>query len=204
MSVDIRKLMQVDDKGTQRQYYPETNIEAINGLQDLLLNGDFPALEETIRQFESNVSETSGRLNRLKGEMTEMVEGEHDFLELEPGFENYSKGNRGDRSSQLQYFRIGNLVKIFGTVKNTGTIKAGSQVVIATLPYRLSVRMVDIVRAEAKDGETFRCRIYNFDNANSSNQIVMSDTRNSKGESIDFKQGKWLNVSLTAGIEVIQ
>lgn len=204
MSVDIRKLMQVDDKGTQRQYYPETNIEAINGLQDLLLNGDFPALEETIRQFESNVSETSGRLNRLKDEMTEMVEGEHGFLELEPGFENYNNSDRSDLSSQLQYFRIGNLIKIFGTVKNTGTIKAGSQVVIATLPYRLSVRMVDIVRAEARDGETFRCRIYNFDNANSSNQIVMSDTRNSKGESIDFKQGKWLNVSLTAGIEVIQ
>lgn len=202
MSVDIRKLMQVDDKGTQRQYYPETNIEAINGLQDLLLSGDFPALEETIRQFESNVSETSGRLNRLKGEMTEMVEGEHGFLELEPGFENYNNGDRGDRSSQLQYFRIGNLVKIFGTVKNTGTIKAGSQVAIATLPYRLSVRMVDVVRAEEKNG-TFRCRIYNFDNQNLGNQIVMSDTRNSKGESIDFKQGKWLNVSLTAGIEVI-
>ncbi len=203
MSVDIRKLMQVDDKGTQRQYYPETNIEAINGLQDLLLSGDFPALEETIRQFESNVSETSGRLNRLKGEMTEMVEGEHGFLELEPGFENYNNGDRGDSSSQLQYFRIGDLVKIFGTIKNIGTIKAGSQVAIATLPYRLSVRMVDIVRAEGKKG-TFRCRIYNFDNQNFGNQIVISDTRNSKGESIDFKQGKWLNLSLTVGVEVIQ
>lgn len=204
MSVDIRKLMQVDDKGTQRQYYPETNIEAINGLEDLLINGDYPELEKTIYQFEGNVSETSQRLNRLKTEMSEMVEGEHGYLTLEKGFENYNNGDRGDSSSQLQYLRIGKLVKIFGTIKNTGTIKAGSQVAIATLPYRLSVRMVDIVRAEAKDGETFRCRIYNFDNQNLGNQIVMSDTRNSKGESIDFKQGKWLNVSLTAGIEVIQ
>lgn len=180
-------------------------------------NNTIKSIDDVLDSTDKKVNDVNNKINNLdaytKNEVDEKLDNktskkdfdnftEHGFLELEPGFENYSKGDRGDRSSQLQYFRVGNLVKIFGTVKNTGTIKAGSQVAIATLPYRLSVRMVDIVRAEARDGETFRCRIYNFDNANSSNQIVMSDTRDNKGESIDFEQGKWLNVSLTAGIEV--
>ena len=182
-------------------------------------NNTIKSIDDVLDSTDKKVNDVNNKINNLdaytKNEVDEKLDNktskkdfdnftEHDFLELEPGFENYTKieKGRGALASQLQYFRIGDLVKIFGTIKNTGTIKAGSQVVIATLPYRLSVQMVDIVRAEAKDGETFRCRIYNFDNENLGNQIVMSDTRNSKGESIDFKQGKWLNVSLTAGIEV--
>lgn len=203
MSVDIRKLMQVDDKGTQRQYYPETNIEAINGLEDLLINGDYPELERTIYQFEGNVSETSQRLNRLKTEMTEMVEGEHGFLTPEKGFENYNDENKSDVSSQLQYVRIGPLCKVFGTVKNLETIRDGAEVVVTTIPAKLSVNVVDIVRGETRNGRSFRARVYNYNNPSFPNQITISSPQNGDGSGLDLSPGNWLNISLIAGIEKV-
>lgn len=205
MSVDIRKLMQVDDKGTQRQYYPETSIEAVNGLQDLLLSGDFPALEETIRQFESNVSETSGRLNRLKGEMTEMVEGEHGFLTPEKGFENISSGETGYAESQmLQYVRIGPICHIYGAIRNLGTLEKDSEVVVATLPYRLAIFMQDVKVSQGSSNNTFTAYAQSIDRSNYSNQITISRFRDDNGNSTNFDPGKWLNISLTVGVEVIQ
>lgn len=198
--------MQVDDKGTQRQYYPETNIEAINGLQDLLLNGDFPALEETIRQFESNVSETSGRLNRLKDEMTEMVEGEHGFLELEPGFKNYNDntGIPDEKAQRLQYIRVGPICHIFGSIRNLGTLEKGSGIVVATLPSRLAIFMRDVKVSQGSEENTFTAYAHAINNNDYSNQIVIARFRDNNGNKTSYNPGKWLNISLTVGVEVIQ
>lgn len=35
-NVEIRTLMKKDDKGVQRQFYPQTHIEAIDGLAEVL------------------------------------------------------------------------------------------------------------------------------------------------------------------------
>lgn len=205
MSVDIRKLMQVDDKGTQRQYYPETNIEAINGLEDLLMNGDYPELERTIYQFEGNVSETSQRLNRLKTEMSEMVEGEHGFLTPEKGFENYNSEETGYADSQrLQYVRIGPICHIFGSIRNLGTLEKDSEVVVATLPYRLAIFMQDVKVSQGSSNNTFTAYAQSINRSDYSNQITISRFRDNDGNSTSFNAGRWLNISLTVGVEVIQ
>ncbi|MCF1585240.1 hypothetical protein LQF60_02890 [Tetragenococcus koreensis] len=206
MSVDIRKLMQVDDKGTQRQYYPETNIEAINGLEDLLINGDYPELERTIYQFEGNVSETSQRLNRLKTEMSEMVEGEHDFLTPEKGFENYHNDGtvEDEESERLQYVRIGPICHIYGSIRNLGTLEKDSEVVVATLPYRLAIFMRDVKVSQGSSNNTFTAYARSINNNNNSNQIIIARFRDNDGNSTNFNAGKWLNISLTVGVEVIQ
>lgn len=204
MSVDIRKLMQVDDKGTQRQYYPETNIEAINGLEDLLINGDYPELERTIRQFEGNVSETSQRLDRLKTEMSEMVEGEHGFLTPEKGFENYNAGEEGDVASQLQYVRIGPICHIYGSIRNLETLEKDSGVAVATLPYRLAIFMRDVKVSQGSSNHTFTTYAASINDNDYSNQIIIARFRDNDGNSTSFDAGKWLNISLTVGVEVIQ
>lgn len=205
MSVDIRKLMQVDDKGTQRQYYPETNIEAINGLEDLLINGDYPELEQTIKKFEGNVSETSQRLNRLKTEMSEMVEGEHGFLTPEKGFENYNSEETGYAESQmLQYVRIGPICHIYGSIRNLGTLEKDSEVVVATLPYRLAIFMQDVKVSQGSSNNIFTAYAQSINRSNYSNQITISRFKDNDGNSTSFDAGRWLNISLTVGVEVIQ
>ena len=198
--------MQVDDKGTQRQYYPETNIEAINGLEDLLINGDYPELERTIYQFEGNVSETSQRLNRLKKEMSEMVEGEHGFLTPEKGFENYNNEETEEdgESQMLQYVRIGPICHISGSIRNLGTLEKDSEVVVATLPYRLAIFMQDVKVSQGSSNNTFMAYARSINNNDYSNQIVISRFRDNNGNSTSFDAGGWLNISLTVGVEVIQ
>ncbi|MDN6112970.1 MAG: hypothetical protein L0I72_07855 [Tetragenococcus halophilus] len=206
MSVDIRKLMQVDDKGTQRQYYPETNIEAINGLEDLLMNGDYPELERTIYQFEGNVSETSQRLNRLKTEMSEMVEGEHGFLTPEKGFKNYNNEEtlKDAESTKLQYVRIGPICRIYGSIRNLGTLEKDSAVAVATLPYRLAIFMRDVKVSQGSSHNTFTTYAKSINDNDQSNQIIIARFRDGNGNSTSFGAGEWLNISLTVGVEVIQ
>lgn len=181
-------------------------------------------INQTLETTDSQVQETNNALenldayskqetdNKLAGkadktdvdDLNKKVEtSEHGFLTPEEGFENYNTGNEGDAPSQLQYVRIGPLCKIFGTVKNLETIESGAEVVVTTLPAKLSVNVVDIVRGETKNGRSFRARVYNYNNSSFPNQITISSPQNGDGSGLDLSPGNWLNISLIAGVEEV-
>ncbi|KFN92181.1 BppU family phage baseplate upper protein [Tetragenococcus muriaticus] len=174
----------------------ETTDNQVQETNDALENLDAYSKQETDDKLAGKADKTA------IDDLNKKVEiGEHVFLTPEKGFENYNAGNKGDVTSQLQYVRIGPLCKIFGTVKNLETIRSGAEVVVTTIPAKLSVNVVDIVRGETRNGNSFRARIYNYNNSSFPNQITISSPQNGDGSALDLSPGNWLNISLIAGIE---
>jgi len=125
---------------------------------------------------------------------------EHDFLELELGFENYNE-DKGPTS--LQYTRVGPLCYIFGTIRNTNTIEKDSEIVISTLPSHLIITTTGRALCQGSQNNIFLSTASDMNHASFKNQITISRTRIDNGESHSFNNGKWLNINLMCCVEVI-
>lgn len=124
---------------------------------------------------------------------------EHGYLELEKGFENYNDNS----NVRLQYTRVGPLCHVFGTITNTNKLERSSEVIVASLPDRMKVITNETQVSQGTDKHTFTTQVRSAEDEDYSNQIFVSRFRNNSGESVDFVQGRWLNVSLTFTVEVV-
>lgn len=125
---------------------------------------------------------------------------EHGFLSLESGFKNYDGDNT---PTSMQYMRVGNLMHIYGAVTNQKVLNKDSDHLVAKLPERFKVFMNDTRVCQASGYDLFTTRINENESGNYTNQIFIIRFRGGNGVSKDFEAGRWLNISLTCGVEVV-
>ncbi|MDN6640815.1 MAG: phage baseplate upper protein [Tetragenococcus sp.] len=161
----------------------------------LVLNrGMYPADWSLNPAEVASKSELDGKLNK------EFLNGfiEHGFLELESGFENYEPEID---ASKMQYFRVGNMCKIYGNITNKGKIDKDSEIVVSKLPEHLKVIANDVAVSQGSVRDQFVSRIFSY-NESHANEILIFRFADESGSAKDFVQNRWLNVSLTCMVEV--
>lgn len=152
----------------------------------------------------ANQADVDESFKNLNGTMENFVE--HGFLNLEKGFENYyNPGEKEDAESTfLQYTRIGSLCHIFGIVKNTVRLEVGSANSVAVMPKHLKVISRDVKVAQGSENNTFTTIILSDDNPNYANTITMERLRDDNGNNIAYEPNRFLNISLTCTVEVVE
>ncbi|MCF1615994.1 MAG: phage baseplate upper protein [Staphylococcus equorum] len=161
----------------------------------LVLNrGMYPADWSLNPAEVASKSELDGKLN--KGFLNDFIE--HGFLELESGFENYEPEID---ASKMQYFRVGNMCKIYGNITNKGKIDKDSEIVVSKLPEHLKVIANDVAVSQGSVRDQFVSRIFSYKESHA-NEILIFRFADESGSAKDFVQNRWLNVSLTCMVEV--
>lgn len=198
---DINQTLETTDSQVQKTNNALENLDAYTKVEtdEKLENLDVYSKQETDNKLAGKADKTA------IDDLNKKVEiGERGFLTPEKGFENFnSEETKYAESQMLQYVRIGPICHIYGSVRNLGTLEKDSEVVVATLPYRLAIFMQDVKVSQGSSNNIFTAYAQSINRSNYSNQITISRFRDDNGENTSFEAGKWLNISLTVGVEVV-
>lgn len=178
-------------------------------------NNTIKSIDDVLDSTDKKVNDVNNKINNLdvytKNEVDEKLDNktskkdfdnftEHGFLSVESGFENADGDNV---STSMQYMRVGNLINIFGAVANQKVLNEDSDHLVAKLPERLKVFINDTRVCQASGNDLFTARINESESENYPNQIFIYRFRGGNGISKDFSANRWLNISLTCGVEVV-
>ncbi|MEK0177515.1 BppU family phage baseplate upper protein [Tetragenococcus halophilus] len=172
-------------------------------------------IDDVLDSTDKKVNDVNNKINNLdvytKNEVDEKLDNktskkdfdsftEHGFLSLESGFKNADGDNA---STSMQYMRVGNLMNIFGAVENQKVLNKDSDHLVAKLPERLKVFINDTRVCQASGNDLFTARINESESENYPNQIFIYRFRGGNGISKDFEAGRWINISLTCAVKVV-
>lgn len=170
--------------------------ESVNNRKPVLNRGIHPA------DWSLNPSETATKKDvqqKLDQTFADNLE-EHDFLDLESGFEDYSD-NDWDK---LQYYRVGSMCHIFGCIKNTETLNQDAEIIVTQLPEHLKLLTKDVVVSQGSDRQRFTAQIASSTYRENLNKVTIFRFVTNEGKNVNFFPGRWLNISLTCRVEVVE
>lgn len=183
-------------------------------------------INQTLETTDSQVQETNNALENLdaytKVETDEKLKEKADkeevgktvndifeqgYLELEKGFENYyeNETEKTDRDSTLlKYTRVGPLLHVFGIITNTVRLEEGSSTIVTYIPDHLKVASRDVKVSQGSQNNLFTSMALSYENDRYTNAITIERLRDNTGNDTGYNSGKFLNISLTFTVEVVE